>query len=51
MTEAMAVSLSQQRLFSLDYAEVADPDELTRPNRIEAEVGCSWRPASAGLDS
>jgi len=38
VTEAMAVSLSQQRLFSLDYAEVADPDDLTRPNRVDAEV-------------
>jgi len=38
VTEVMAVSLLQQRLFSLDYAEVAVPDDLTRPNRIEAEV-------------
>jgi pantoate--beta-alanine ligase len=38
ITEAMAVSLSQQHLFSLDYAEVADPDDLTRPNRIETQV-------------
>jgi pantoate--beta-alanine ligase len=38
VTEAMAVSLSQQHLFSLDYAEVADSDDLTRPNRIETEV-------------
>ena len=36
--EAMAASLSQQPLFTLDYAEVAGPDDLTRPSRIEGEV-------------
>jgi pantoate--beta-alanine ligase len=38
VAEAMAVSLAQQPSFSLDYAEVADPDDLSRPNRIEGEV-------------
>jgi pantoate--beta-alanine ligase len=38
VAEAMAVSLAQQPPFSLDYAEVADPDDLSRPNRIEGEV-------------
>ena len=38
VVETMAASLAQQPLFSLDYAEVADPETLNRPTRIEAEV-------------
>jgi pantoate--beta-alanine ligase len=38
VTESMAASLSQQPLFTLDYAEVADPEDLIRPSRIEGEV-------------
>ncbi len=38
VAEAMAASLAKQALFTLDYAEVTDPDDLTRPGRIEAEV-------------
>lgn len=34
----MAESLSRHPLFELDYAEVADPEELTRPERITREV-------------
>jgi pantoate--beta-alanine ligase len=38
VVEAMAASFSGQRLFTLDYAEVADPEDLTRPSRIEGQV-------------
>jgi pantoate--beta-alanine ligase len=38
VVEAMASCLAQQPLFHLDYAEVADPETLNRPARIEAEV-------------
>jgi pantoate--beta-alanine ligase len=34
----MAAALSRQPLFGLDYAEVADPADLSRPRRIEGEV-------------
>jgi pantoate--beta-alanine ligase len=36
--KSMAESLSRQPLFTLDYAAVADPDTLERPNRVSAEV-------------
>jgi len=38
VVEAMAAALARQPAFSLDYAEVADPETLDRPTRIEAEV-------------
>ncbi len=34
----MAESLGRHPLFNLDYAEVADPDDLSRPERITKEV-------------
>jgi pantoate--beta-alanine ligase len=36
--DAMAASLGKQPLFTLDYAEVTDPEDLSRPSRIEKEV-------------
>lgn len=36
--EAMATALARQPLFTLDYAEVADPATLARPARIEGET-------------
>jgi pantoate--beta-alanine ligase len=38
VVEQMAAALSRQPLFSLDYAEVADPVDLSRPRRIQGEV-------------
>jgi len=38
VAEAMAASLAKRSLFTLDYAEVTDPDDLSRPSRIESEV-------------
>jgi pantoate--beta-alanine ligase len=38
VVEAMAKSLAKQPTFSLDYAEVADPDDLSRPRDIRGEV-------------
>jgi pantoate--beta-alanine ligase len=36
--KAMASSLAREPRFTLDYAEVADPDDLTRPYPIRGEV-------------
>jgi pantoate--beta-alanine ligase len=36
--KTMATALARQPLFELDYVAVADPDDLTRPDRIRAEV-------------
>jgi pantoate--beta-alanine ligase len=38
VTVAMTRSLAREPRFVLDYAEVADPDELTRPDVIRGEV-------------
>jgi pantoate--beta-alanine ligase len=38
VSEAMTGSLAREPRFVLDYAEVADPDELTRPALIRGEV-------------
>ena len=38
VVEEMARSLSRQPLFTLDYAEVADPVHLSRPARVQGEV-------------
>jgi pantoate--beta-alanine ligase len=38
VAEDMASALSSQPLFGLDYAEVADPVDLSRPRRIQGEV-------------
>jgi pantoate--beta-alanine ligase len=38
VVEAMESSLARQPRFVLDYAEVADPDDLTRPEDIRGEV-------------
>jgi pantoate--beta-alanine ligase len=35
---SMAASIGREPLFQLDYAEVADPENLTRPHEITAEV-------------
>jgi pantoate--beta-alanine ligase len=38
VVEEMVAALSRQPLFSLDYAEVADPVGLSRPRRLQGEV-------------
>jgi pantoate--beta-alanine ligase len=38
VSKAMSAALARQPRFELDYAEVADPDDLTRPKPIEGEV-------------
>jgi pantoate--beta-alanine ligase len=38
VARAMAESLARQPLFTLGYAEVGDPDDLTQPRRITKEV-------------
>jgi pantoate--beta-alanine ligase len=38
VARVMAESLAKQPLFTLDYAEVADPDDLCEPHRIVKEV-------------
>jgi pantoate--beta-alanine ligase len=38
VTKAMTAALACQPRFDVDYAEVAHPDDLTRPKRIEGEV-------------
>lgn len=38
VSAVMAESVRRQPLFELDYAEVVDPDDLTRPSRISGEV-------------
>jgi pantoate--beta-alanine ligase len=38
VAKAMAGSLPQEPRFTLDYAEVADPGDLSRPHRIQGEV-------------
>lgn len=35
---AMARRLAEQPLFELDYADLGDPEELSRPRRIDGEV-------------
>jgi pantoate--beta-alanine ligase len=38
VAEEMATSLSRQPLFTLDYAEIADPVDLSRPSRVQGEI-------------
>jgi pantothenate synthetase len=38
VSKTMAAALAQTPQFALDYAEVADPDDLDRPKRIQGEV-------------
>lgn len=38
VAKSMAAALGREPRFTLDYAEVADPEDLTRPEHIEGEV-------------
>jgi len=38
VVEVMTGALAREPRFELDYAEVAEPDDLTRPKRVESEV-------------
>ena len=38
VSKTMAAAVASTPQFGLDYAEVADPDDLTRPKRIRGEV-------------
>jgi pantoate--beta-alanine ligase len=38
VAKGMAAAIAREPLFALDYAEVANPEDLTRPDHIEGEV-------------